>query len=377
MLCPYCNQFYDSGIDEFCPNCGEPIAKDSQVGSAATVGVGDYAAIEGGVHVDSHNTSNIDSHDITHIHQATQTEEQIRVERRDQFFALVNKAFEQGIVDQHVLAQLEAQRLKLGVSKEDADAIVAQVRRAAEMQTTTELDFMSTETLRQIKTAIETYNLTLLGSKMPALQSLANNNFNDEVQHYYNMLKVARNAQTYVTELKTNNIENYWRLFWGYVAFLKCGMISDAQSLLPAIGRFGYPQQNLALLFALTNLLEYRRHPEQDQFMIDAQENLMQAAEGLAFMLTPAWEGVKMAMIESPTDVPELRFYTDLLFKEFTFKTANEQVMNDQKQNSPTQMPVFDAQQVNLPQMQGFNALEAARKMGISQAPPSIDFNNN
>ena len=60
-----------------------------------------------------------------------------------------------------------------------------------------------------------------------------------------------------------------------------------------------------------------------------------------------------------------------------TFKTANEQVMNDQKQNSPTQMPVFNAQQVNLPQMQGFNALEAARKMGISQAPPSIDFNNN
>ena len=382
MYCPNCKQYFDG--DMFCPMCGNPLIEDDSSASKGTsISLGDANAISGGVHVDSHNTSNvdshnisnIDSHDITHIHQATQTEEQIRVERRDQFFALVNKAFEEGIVDQHVLARLDAERLKLGVSKEDAEAIISQVRRAVELKTTTELDFIACETLRQVKHAIDTYNLTLLGSKFPALQSLAKNNFNDEIQHYYYMLKAARNAQAYVTELGTSKIDNYWRFFWGFVAYLKCGMTNEAQSLLPAINRFGYPQHNMLLLFALANLHEYRQHPDQDQFLIDAQENLMQADEGLDEMLAPVWQGVKMAMIEATTEASELRFYTELLFKEFTFATANELARRKSELATQAQVPVFNAQQVNLPQMQGFNALEAARKMGMAQAPPT--FNNN
>jgi hypothetical protein len=132
----------------------------------------------------------------------------------------------------------------------------------------------------------------------------------------------------------------------------------------------------MLLLFALANLHEYRRHPDQDQFLIDAQENLMQADEGLNEILAPVWQGVKMAMIEAPTEVPELRFYTELLFKEFTFATANELSKRKSEQVAQSQVPVFNAQQVNLPQMQGFNALEAARKMGIAQVPPTFDFNN-
>ena len=71
MHCPNCNQHYDNG--KFCAECGVPLVDDAPTPSGAAFGVGDYAAIEGGIHLsDSHNVHNED-HSVHNISNTTST----------------------------------------------------------------------------------------------------------------------------------------------------------------------------------------------------------------------------------------------------------------------------------------------------------------
>ena len=109
MFCPDCNQHYDSG--KFCPECGTTLVDDAPASSGAAFGIGDYAAIEGGIHLsDSHNVHHEDRsvHNITHTNStvnnvtnvaAQKTAHELQQEHKTAYLTACKRAYEDNVLE--------------------------------------------------------------------------------------------------------------------------------------------------------------------------------------------------------------------------------------------------------------------------------------
>ena len=113
------------------------------------------------------------------------------------------------------------------------------------------------------------------------------------------------------------------------------------------------------------------RDGQKEYNLIQMQEKLMQAHElGLSEPLSALWYAVKEAMLDEQNPEEWFRFYVEQTLKELCpVKAPAMPKMPPQMPNMEVPpVPKFNAQNVNLAQMQGFNPLQAAQKMGLGMA---------
>ncbi len=378
--CPNCKQEYDG---KFCPECGTKLIEKPAT-SGVSLNLGDANAISGGLHVsDSHDVHNIQNTSNTTIdnsqtvnnstvYEAQKTKAEIQQKNENLFLQAVQERFSDGLLDQRELAELNQLCLKWQIPTERANHIIEQVRSNARiLQANTGVDFLAQQTLDEVYNAINNNHVGVLKRRLSALEQLAQSTLDGDVQFYYHLLLASLTPETCAISFLNARTDNYWQLFWVHVAYVKLGQMDNATVLLPRMGGFGAPQGDIVLLMAIDNLAEYRKSPQQDYYIVQAQDKLMQAQQlGLSDPLSPLWYAVKEAMMEEQTPEEWFRFYVEQTVKELCPKKAPAMPKDPPqmpKMDVPP-VPKFNAQNVNLAQMQGFNPLQAAQKMGLGMA---------
>ena len=369
MYCPNCKQEYDGW---FCPECGTPLQERTVTSGGTTLNLGDANAIMGGVHVsDSHNIHN-DDHSVhnTTIVEATKTHEQLTQENETMFLKSVQQCLADGKLEAYEQAALMQQALIHHISADRAAYLIEQMRRSATvLQGASDNEFLAQQTLREIINAVSYCQTEVLQRRLQTLKHLADSSPDANVQFYYHMLRTSFTPEVSTMELLNTNIDNYWQLFWNYVASVKLGHSDRASGLLPRLGGFGAPRGDIDLLMAIDNLSDYLREGRQTYYKNQTEQYLDQAMDaGMSEPLNALWAATETLLQESPQPEEWFRYHVEHTLKELLPSKSSAATEKGAPQMPPMEMPPlpkFNAQNVNLAQMQGFNPLQAAQQMGI------------
>ena len=251
LHCPNCNKQYESG--KFCPECGVPLVEDqSQQTAGMSITLGDANAISGGVHVA--NTTNVQN---TFIQEREKSESELEQEKRIKFKSLCEKVFEDGILENYEIVQLEDERIKLGLDKETANMMIEQARKSSQSTKAT-LAARDAITMKIINMQIQKNDINQIYAQFPKLEAIHDIYKNDAVDCTYFMLLSTLFPDRLIESYEKSKVDDYWQTFWGYVAYMKALKIDKAEKTLAKLSWFSrYPESNDLLLSALNSNMEF------------------------------------------------------------------------------------------------------------------------
>lgn len=340
------------------------------------------AAVVGGIHTDSHNTQNnyttttntTNNSTVNNktVYEAQKTQTEIYQQNERLFLEAVQERLVDGKLDNLRLAELNQLSIQWQIAPMRASQIIDQVRRnISVMQGSKGNEFLAEQTLNEVFNAIQTNHTDILQRKFNGLEQLARvMTADNNIQFYYHLLLASMYPDKCALAFFGSRTDNYWQLFWAHVAFIKTGNVDNATVLLPRMGGFGCPQGDIALLMALDNLADYHKNGKQDYYRQQALQYLDQAVQnGMSEPLGALWYAVKEMLEDKPQPEEWYQFYCDTTLAELKPKEKSKMAVPPQMPTPPP-MPKFNAQNVKLNQMRGFNALQAANNMGLGIATP-------
>ena len=337
------------------------------------------AAVVGGIHSDSHNTqNNYNTSTTTHttnnstvnnqtVYEAQKTQTEIYQQNETLFLQAVQERLVDGKLDNQKLAEFNQLSIQWHIAPLRANQIIDQVRQNIHiLQGSKGNEFLAEQILTEVFNAIQTNHTDILKRKFNSLEQLARVMTNDNnIQFYYHLLLASMYPDKCALAFFGSRTDNYWQLFWAHVAFIKTGNIDNATVLLPRMGGFGCPQGDIALLMALDNLADYHKNGKQDYYRQQTILYLDQAVQnGMSEPLSALWYAVKEMLEDKPQPEEWYQFYCDTTLSEFIPKEKSKMAVPPQMPTPPP-MPKFNAQNVKLNQMRGFNPLQAANNMGL------------
>lgn len=260
MFCPNCNQHYDSG--KFCPECGTTLVDDAPASSGAAFGVGDYAAIEGGIHLsDSHNVHHEDRsvHNITNTNStvtnitqvsAQKTAHELQQEHKTAYLTACKRAYEDNVLEQREVVELEELRIKLSLDKETANSILEEVRVMSERNARkTVLNPIARTKLKILTSNLQKNEVRALMDQIDSLEPFVRKFDHDELSRKYFLVLAALKSERCIELYETSLIDSYWKSFWTYLAYIKQGQLAKADDVLISLDRFSdYPEDNMSVL---------------------------------------------------------------------------------------------------------------------------------
>ena len=340
------------------------------------------AAVVGGIHTDSHNTQNnyntttntTNNSTVNNktVYEAQKTQTEIYQQNERLFLEAVQERLVDGKLDNLRLAELNQLSIQWQIAPMRASQIIDQVRRnISVMQGSKGNEFLAEQTLNEVFNAIQTNHTDILQRKFNGLEQLARvMTADNNIQFYYHLLLASMYPDKCALAFFGSRTDNYWQLFWAHVAFIKTGNVDNATVLLPRMGGFGCPQGDIALLMALDNLADYHKNGKQDYYRQQTLQYLDQAVQnGMSEPLSALWYAVKEMLEDKPQPEEWYQFYCDTTLAELKPKEKSKMAVPPQMPTPPP-MPKFNAQNVKLNQMRGFNALQAANNMGLGVATP-------
>lgn len=340
------------------------------------------AAVVGGIHTDSHNTQNnyttttntTNNSTVNNktVYEAQKTQTEIYQQNERLFLEAVQERLVDGKLDNLRLAELNQLSIQWQIAPMRASQIIDQVRRnISVMQGSKGNEFLAEQTLNEVFNAIQTNHTDILQRKFNGLEQLARvMTADNNIQFYYHLLLASMYPDKCALAFFGSRTDNYWQLFWAHVAFIKTGNVDNATVLLPRMGGFGCPQGDIALLMALDNLADYHKNGKQDYYRQQTLQYLDQAVQnGMSEPLGTLWYAVKEMLEDKPQPEEWYKFYCDTTLAELKPKEKIKMAVPPQMPTPPP-MPKFNAQNVKLNQMRGFNALQAANNMGLGVATP-------
>ena len=340
------------------------------------------AAVVGGIHTDSHNTQNnyttttntTNNSTVNNktVYEAQKTQTEIYQQNERLFLEAVQERLVDGKLDNLRLAELNQLSIQWQIAPMRASQIIDQVRRnISVMQGSKGNEFLAEQTLNEVFNAIQTNHTDILQRKFNGLEQLARvMTADNNIQFYYHLLLASMYPDKCALAFFGSRTDNYWQLFWAHVAFIKTGNVDNATVLLPRMGGFGCPQGDIALLMALDNLADYHKNGKQNYYRQQTLQYLDQAVQnGMSEPLGALWYAVKEMLEDNPQPEEWYQFYCDTTLAELKPKEKSKMAVPPQMPTPPP-MPKFNAQNVKLNQMRGFNALQAANNMGLGVATP-------
>ena len=340
------------------------------------------AAVVGGIHTDSHNTQNnyttttntTNNSTVNNktVYEAQKTQTEIYQQNERLFLEAVQERLVDGKLDNLRLAELNQLSIQWQIAPMRASQIIDQVRRnISVMQGSKGNEFLAEQTLNEVFNAIQTNHTDILQRKFNGLEQLARvMTADNNIQFYYHLLLASMYPDKCALTFFGSRTDNYWQLFWAHVAFIKTGNVDNATVLLPRMGGFGCPQGDIALLMALDNLADYHKNGKQNYYRQQTLQYLDQAVQnGMSEPLGALWYAVKEMLEDKPQPEEWYQFYCDTTLAELKPKEKTKMAVPPQMPTPPP-MPKFNAQNVKLNQMRGFNALQAANNMGLGIATP-------
>ena len=203
MYCPNCKEEYEG---KFCPECGTKLIEKPVASGAALNLSGDANAISGGIHMaDSHNVHNEDRsvHNITNttstvnnITQAQKTEMELLQERKAIYLTECKRAYEDNVLEQSEIVLLEECRIKLGLDKATADAILNTVRIMSERNARkSDLNPIARTKLKILTDKLQKNEVKALMDQIDSLEPLVRRFDHDELSRKYYLVSAALKSE--------------------------------------------------------------------------------------------------------------------------------------------------------------------------------------
>ena len=266
MYCPNCKQEYEG---KFCPECGTKLIEKPSGESGVSLNLGDANAISGGLHVsDSHAVHNEDKsvHNITNttstVNNITQmsaqkTEIELVQERKVQYLSACKRAYEDNVLEQSEVIELEELRIKIGLDKATAEEILDKVRvmsdRNARKST---LNPMVKTKLKILTENLQKNDVRALMDQIDSLEPLIRKFDHDELSRKYYLVLAALKPEKCIEQKERTKTDTYWESFWSYLAYIKEGRLIDAEETLASLDHFSsYPEDNMTVLAAAGELM--------------------------------------------------------------------------------------------------------------------------
>lgn len=278
MYCPNCKQEYEG---KFCPECGTKLIEKPAM-SGVSLNLGDANAISGGLHVsDSHAVHNEDNsvHNITNttstVNNITQvsaqkTEMEVLQEKKAIYLNECKRAYEDNVLEQSEVVVLEECRIKLGLDKSTADAILESVRVMSDRNARkSELNPIAKTKLKILTSNLQKNEVKALMDQIDSLEPLVRRFDHDELSRKYYLVLAALKPEKCIEQKERIMTDTYWEAFWSYLAYIKAGRLIDAEETLATLDHFSnYPEDNMTVLAAAGELM--KRHPEEAKEYLDA-----------------------------------------------------------------------------------------------------------
>ena len=276
MYCPNCKQEYDG---KFCPECGTKLI-EKPTDSGVSFNLGDANAISGGLHMsDSHNVHNEDrsihnisntTSNVTNITQvaAQKSEMELLQEKKAIYLTECKRAYEDNVLEQSEVVLLEECRIKLGLDKSTADAILESVKVMSERNARkTSLNPIARTKLKILTDNLRKNEVKALMDQIDGLEPLIRMYDHDELSRKFFLVLAALKTDKCI-ELKENSkIDSYWKSFWSYLAYIKSGRVTDAEAVLISLDKFtNYPEDNMSVL-AVAGALMMGRTGEAKEYL--------------------------------------------------------------------------------------------------------------
>lgn len=276
MYCPNCKQEYDG---RFCPECGTKLIEKPAVPGGVNLHLGDANAISGGLHVsDSHDVSNIDNsvHNITNttstVNNITQvsaqkTEMELLQERKTLYLNACKRAYEDNVLEQAEKIELDRYRMEIGLDEATADRILDQVRHLVmRYAQKTELTGLAKIKLKQLTEALKKNEVQAIMRQIDSFEALAGKFTNDELQYKYYLVLAALKHEKCIEKYENSKVDNYWKSFWSYFAYLKANKNDKASEIVFSLADKypNYPEDNATLLAAAGSLIKNGKEEAKD-----------------------------------------------------------------------------------------------------------------
>lgn len=254
--CPKCLGIFDDN-QGFCCNCGCRLVDDIESDGLLTLG--DANAISGGVNINR--SKNITSHDThyhsTIVHERSRSESELKLDAINQLRSKAEEIVaERGRIDSIAMAQLRPFALKLGIDEESFKSIIKDVR-ANRNGCTSGLSSANARYLEQAKQAIQTNDFDTLSDLFTRIEEMAAISDDDNLQYLYYLTLSLIDPDKSIEIYERQTDENYWRLFWAIVSYIRTS-------------------KNIAATKALVNFDPFRfEKPGDDQNLLEAYSHIM------------------------------------------------------------------------------------------------------
>ena len=260
MYCPTCKEHFDG---KFCPECGTKLTEAPQPPELG-VNFGSGFAVDGNINVTRTNTTNtydqrvINTSNVTNIQERQKSDIELLQERKNRYFNACKRAFEDNVLDQDELIQLENYRVELGLSRDDADKLLDKARELVNRNATkSELTGIAKIKLKQLSEALKRNEIQALMQQIDSFEALASKFINEELQYKYFLVLSALKPEKCIEKYETLKVDNYWKSYWSCLAYRKKGNTSKSNEILMNLEAFDtFPEDNTLLLGAACALMD-------------------------------------------------------------------------------------------------------------------------
>ena len=260
MYCPTCKEYFDG---KFCPECGTKLTEAPQTPELG-VNFGSGFAVDGNINVTRTNTTNtydqrvINTSNVTNIQERQKSDIELLQERKNRYFNACKRAYEDNVLDQDELIQLENYRVELGLSRDDADKLLDKARELVNRNATkSELTGIAKIKLKQLSEALKRNEIQALMQQIDSFEALASKFINEELQYKYFLVLSALKPEMCIEKYETLKVDNYWKSYWSCLAYRKKGNTSKSNEILMNLEVFDtFPEDNTLLLGAACALMD-------------------------------------------------------------------------------------------------------------------------
>ena len=323
-----CNQPVEDEC-QCCPYCGGELVSDYE---HSNVCMGDANAISGGVHsvdyhpkkdsdnvVNSHNVTNTNSNNTTNnttIYEAQKSDSE-KLKENEHTYRLECKAlFQDGFISNEGERKLRELQVHLNLADELVLPIKEEIRLLSKKRKT-QLSSTGLSDIRQTKSIIEQNTAPALQRQLVKLESWMQEYDDNTLKFMYYQMSSMLEPVRYTNRYEDGVKDEYWEVFWVYIAYLLQNREKQANEALASLGRWHayYPEQNDTILLLVGRLMQ--DEPIEDIHQVRKQLTAHFTAD-LQLLLDAIDELLQMDWVkESILIRPAHSFYITTLFGQF------------------------------------------------------------
>lgn len=263
-----CNQ---PVADEYqcCPFCGGNLVSYDEI---SNIRMGNANAISGGVHssddhskkdsdnvVNSNNETHTNSHNTTNnttIYEAEKSASEKLDENRLKYRLECKALFRDGLISNDGDRKLRELQVNLNLADELVLPIKEEIRQQSKTRKT-QLSSIGLSDIRQTKSIIEQNTAPALQRQLGKLESWMQEYDDNTLKFMYYQMSSMLEPVRYTNRYEDCAKDEYWEVYWVYIAYLLQNREKQANEALASLGRWHayYPEQNDTILLLAGRLM--------------------------------------------------------------------------------------------------------------------------